>query len=58
MYVLLTVRSIFSQPEEGPTVPVGTAVNICAAGLGEGTFGGHRAGDRDGTAPDDPLVPH
>lgn len=58
MYVLLTVRSIFSKPEEGPAVPAGTAVNICAKGLGEGMLGGCGAGDRDRDAPVDPLLPH
>lgn len=58
MYVLLTVRSIFSKPEEGPALPTGTAVDICAPGLGEGMLGGHGAGDRDGEAPRAPPVPH
>lgn len=60
MYVLLTVRSIFSKPEEGPAVPAGTALDNCASGPGEGTLGGHGAGDGDGDgdAPGDPLVPH
>lgn len=58
MYVLLTVRSIFSKPEEGPAVPAGTAVNICATGLGKGMLGGRGAEDGDGDAPGDPPVLH
>lgn len=54
MYVLLTVQSIFSKPEEGPAVPAGMAVNICAMGLAKGAFSGHRAGGKDGDAPGDP----